>query len=189
MDTTLHRHLLRAFLDPSLSLPDLAESHGLDLADLAEWSLLPETIADLDALERLAARRLRALAAEHAPTAIATLATLMTAPNPEIARKAASALLRLIGKGPAAPVRSDDHTLAPRQEPPPPASRAANPAPIDSEGEEQAPTPAHHAPSPTAPAVAGRDPATVLRTDRRSDGRTPRRLLAHAGAITSDNAR
>jgi len=107
IDPALHRHLLRAFLDPALSLPDMAEAHGLDLSDLVAWSADPEVAAQLDALEALAHRRLRALAAQHAPAAVQTLATLLTSPAPETARRAASALLRLLGKGPTpTPVRA-----------------------------------------------------------------------------------
>ena len=100
----LHAVLLRDFLDPSLPLPALAAAHGLSLPDLIAWSTLPEVEAELDALEVLAHRRLRALAAHHAPAAVETLATLLTAPIPETARRAASTLLRLLGKGSLPPI-------------------------------------------------------------------------------------
>ena len=100
METALHASLLAAFLDPSLSLSEVAGRHELSLPELIAWSTLPEVEAELDALEALAHRRIRALAASHAPAAVETLATLLTAPTPEVARRAASALLRLLGKGP-----------------------------------------------------------------------------------------
>ena len=86
----------------ALSVPAAnSAAHGLDLSDLVAWSVRPDVEAELDALEGLAHRRVRLLAARHAPEAVRTLATLLAdAAHPEVARKAASALLRLLGKGP-----------------------------------------------------------------------------------------
>jgi len=119
----LHRSLLAAFLDPSQTIPEVAEAHSLDLSALLAWSADPEVAAELDALEALAQRRLRALAAQHIPAAVETLAKLLTSPAPETARRAASALLRLLGRATVSPAprrvgaQHPEHAAAPSSSP------------------------------------------------------------------------
>jgi hypothetical protein len=90
------RELLALLFTAEGSLTDIAAACGTDLITLAECLLSPRIQAALDAIEQAAARfsHLRALIGR--PVALATLAEVSTAdnPNPVERRRAASAFLR-----------------------------------------------------------------------------------------------
>ena len=191
----LHRSLLAAFLDPSQTIPEVAEAHSLDLSALLAWSADPEVAAELDALEALAQRRLRALAAQHIPAAVETLAKLLTSPAPETARRAASALLRLLGKGPHAalvaaasrPTPPRDHTVEPS--PKPEAVIAAPPFPLGGVGNSPGSATPSSSPPPALSPPRGSPPVATPPGPRAASSprpdRSPHRLLAAAGAAPS----
>lgn len=118
------------FLDPNLSLLDLADRHQLALDDLLDWSESPDTHQRLTRLHTLITFRNSYLAAEKLPIALTSLtaAATQTAPpdadpalalrTTESARRAATQLARLASLAPAKaravdPSRATDH-LAPQ---------------------------------------------------------------------------
>ena len=119
---SLNHQLLADFLTTNLSFFELAERHHLSLPELLAWADSPEITRLLDDLDRLAARRARAIAAESAPRLLTALTSVAnesahdippTDPSPdakpsrhdthrrlarESARKACAAILRLAPK-------------------------------------------------------------------------------------------
>ncbi|MEM7628948.1 MAG: hypothetical protein AAF356_05950, partial [Planctomycetota bacterium] len=88
--------LLQDFLTNDLGLLTLAARHALSLDQLEAWLTSDATQRTLATIERLAAIRARAVAAQAAPLATTRLLNLTADPTtpPETARKAATTLLR-----------------------------------------------------------------------------------------------
>ncbi|MFN0010966.1 MAG: hypothetical protein ACKVS8_04895 [Phycisphaerales bacterium] len=69
--------LLSAFLNPSLSLLDIAAAHNLTLDQLTTLMARPDIAEQLSALHSAAALRVRIVAANHLPLAIEALAAII----------------------------------------------------------------------------------------------------------------
>ncbi len=99
--------VFRALLDPSADFLDAAAELGIPLTEFLEIAESPQITAAIEALERLAAIRERALLARASRTAIAALERIAdsdpeTPGARETARKAAAQLLRMAAKAEAA---------------------------------------------------------------------------------------
>jgi hypothetical protein len=73
MPPPTHDQLLRAFLDPALTLLAIADGFGLTITALLAWSRTPEAQADLEAIAALAATRAQVMAAAGLPEAVDNL--------------------------------------------------------------------------------------------------------------------
>ncbi len=86
--------LVGQYLTGDLTMLAIANANGLTMRQFIEWTRrddIAQLLADIAQASTLRAQR---LAAESAPAAIAKLAGTLTSPNAEVARKAATTLLR-----------------------------------------------------------------------------------------------
>ncbi len=87
--------LLAAFLNPALTLTDLADEAGLTFTELLAWASRPEIEAELDALRTLAAMRSELHASTLHSPALATLTSLLeSADSPVESRRIATTVVR-----------------------------------------------------------------------------------------------
>ncbi len=132
-------HLSSDLLD-GLEIAQVARNHDLTLLALLELLARPEVAARLAALRDAAHLRLELMALDARATAIAALKRLCFSPSDDIARRAASSLLRAA----AAPL---------------PPSGVSSPDRSPPEKPHPRPCPTADAESPPAPAVPGATPA------------------------------
>ena len=194
------------FLDPNLSLLDLADRHQLALDDLLDWSEHPETHQRLTRLHTLITLRNSYLAAEKLPIALTSLtaAATQTAPpnadpalahrTAESARRAATQLARLASLAPSRALsRATDHPAL-RTVGEPAAITPSQPTPSDAST--HAPSGALEVPAlghietPTASATnAGTTPATHPANEPIAPPSMPASTDAHAPECTDDPPR
>ncbi len=86
--------LIRDYLNPNLTFADVADLHRLTLVQLAEFLQRQDVARAIEFITAAEARRARHLASACAAKCITTLESVLAAPNPETARRAAGALLR-----------------------------------------------------------------------------------------------
>ncbi len=105
--------LLQHFLDPTLSVFDIADRTGLCLDEILDWMDSPDAHAILDNLRAVADYQSALILATARPRAIQTLAIIAaqeptTPAHTETIRKAASQLARIAGAAPEIPNGPDD---------------------------------------------------------------------------------
>jgi hypothetical protein len=113
--------VFRVLLDPNADFIDAANELGLPLTEFLKVAESPQITGAIEALEKLARIRERALLARAAHTAIAALERIAdtdpeTPSARETARKAAAQLLRMAAKGPAPSDPQPEH-VAPAAQP------------------------------------------------------------------------
>ncbi len=105
--------LLQHFLDPTLSVFDIADRAGLGLDEVLDWVDSPDAHAILDNLRAVADYQAALILATVRPRAIQTLAIIAaqeptTPAHTETIRKAAAQLARIAGAAPEIPNGPDD---------------------------------------------------------------------------------
>lgn len=168
-------HLLALIADPKgRSLTDIAAEAGLSLPALTLWLAQPDIAARLDAMEALAARRVRLVATDALPVVVQALTTILknhlsSAPShpgagaqtpeqahrrDETARKAAALLARLSRFTPG-PTRARATSALPASPNPTQGRLAAIHAPLATHAGDQAPSRPHDVPSSSTPTPEG----------------------------------
>lgn len=139
--------LLADYLDPALTIPQIAADNAISIPDFVAWLRRPHIAEFLEQYEQVCTDRSRRLMAAAGPAAVATTVNCLSAGSKETARRAASALMRVIKTAPLrashpAPKSAASHSAA--------AAPPARPSPTSSP---PAPVPRPH-PDPTQDPLA-----------------------------------
>lgn len=156
--------LLAHYLDPSLTLPDLADIHRTSVRAIIAWLRQPHIAEFLRDYAQACNDRTRHLAATAGVAAVNTTIRCLNASNPETTRRAASTLLRQAKPAPATPRTP---TTAP-----PPTPSAPAPAHAPDQAPAATPCPAHEAGPPMVASGAAAGPRLSTETAREAGARS-----------------
>jgi len=92
--------LLADYLDPALTIPQVAADNAISIPDFVAWLRRPHIAEFLEQYEQVCTDRSRRLMAAAGPAAVATTVNCLSAGSRETARRAASALMRVIRTAP-----------------------------------------------------------------------------------------